>query len=442
MASRLVASRPRTIHRWTPSGRTCTTVAGVRRIGPDSLHGTSRRHSTSKAVDPLRLGQDTCDIGRAQPSLTDTLGWRGPGMPIEQTDHSSRRKRLRLWPGIAFAALLVCFHLAVPLLGPAGPPLRFLGGLVGGLLILLWWVFFSRAPWSERIGAIALMAVATLVTSRFLHISIGDPGKGPLFPILAIPATSVALVAWAVATARLSDRVRRASLIATICGRLFCLDAAAHRRLHRRRRVGASLAMDTEPGIPAAGTCNHTGDAGTRADNARRARSRVRTDVGAGDRPAVEPRPAPAATREPTSVAVPEEPDVTLAAWPGFRGPARDGVVRAVTIATNWEASPPVEMSASAGRPRLVVLCGPRRSALHPGTARRRGGRCVLQPAHRRADLAASRRRAVLGDGRRSRSARDTDARQRPRLHVRCDGNPQRSRRPEWSGRVVAQSRR
>jgi hypothetical protein len=125
------------------------------------------------------------------------------------------RKPLRLWPGIAFAALLVCFHLAVPLLGPAGPPLRFLGGLVGGLLILLWWLFFSRAPWSERIGAIALMAVATLVTSRFLHISIGDPGKGPLFPILAIPATSVALVAWAVATARLSDRVRRASLIAT-----------------------------------------------------------------------------------------------------------------------------------------------------------------------------------------------------------------------------------
>ena len=65
-------------------------------------------------------------------------------------------------------------------------------------------------------GAIALMAVALLVTSRFLHISIAGVGQGPLFPILAIPATSVALVAWAVATARLSRRLRRASLIATI----------------------------------------------------------------------------------------------------------------------------------------------------------------------------------------------------------------------------------
>ena len=89
-------------------------------------------------------------------------------MPIEHTDHSSRRKPLRLWPGIAFAALLGCFHLAVPLLGPAGPPLRFLGGIVAGLLILLWWLFFSRAPWSERIGAIGdeltHQSLETLVT--------------------------------------------------------------------------------------------------------------------------------------------------------------------------------------------------------------------------------------------------------------------------------------
>ena len=265
-------------------------------------------------------------------------------MPIEQTDHSSRRKPLRLWPGIAFAALLVCFHLAVPLLGPAGPPLRFLGGLVGGLLILLWWLFFSRAPWSERIGAIALMAVATLVTSRFLHISIGDPGKGPLFPILAIPATSVALVAWAVATARLSDRVRRASLIATIvaaCSAWMLLRIGGFTgdgglELHWRWTPSPEYRLQelaAKPGTPA--------PAPTKPDAPAPASERTSAPV---DRPAVEPRPATAATREPTSAAVPEEPQVTLAEWPGFRGPARDGVVRAVTIATNWEASPPVEM--------------------------------------------------------------------------------------------------
>jgi hypothetical protein len=27
-----------------------------------------------------------------------------------------------------------------------------LGGFVGGILAALWWLFFSRAAWSERLG--------------------------------------------------------------------------------------------------------------------------------------------------------------------------------------------------------------------------------------------------------------------------------------------------
>jgi len=265
-------------------------------------------------------------------------------MSTAQNSETTPRKPLRLWPGVVIVVLLVLFHLAIPFFGPAGPPLRFLGGLVGGLLILLWWLFFSRAPWSERIGAIALMAAALLVTSRFLHVSIAGAGQGPLFPILAIPATCVALVAWAVATARLSDRLRRASLIATIVAacsawmllRIGGVSGDGGLDLHWRWTPSPEdrlLALAATPGTPA--------PAPTKPDAPAPASERTSAPV---DRPAVEPRPETGATREPTSAAVPKEPHVALAEWPGFRGSARDGVVRGVTVATNWEASPPVEM--------------------------------------------------------------------------------------------------
>ena len=259
------------------------------------------------------------------------------------TSTPSSRRQLRLWPGIALAVLLLCFHLAVPLLGPAGPPLRFLGGLVGGLLILVWWLFFSRAPWSERIGAIALMAVGILVTSRFLHISIAGVGQGPLFPILAIPATSVVLVAWAAATARLSQGLRRASLIVTIlvaCGawtllRVGGITGDGRVELHWRwtpnpeDRVAELAASPTPPAA-----------APTKSD----APAPAPEPAAPVDRPAVNTPAETAATRDPASAPAATKPNVTVAEWPGFRGPDRNGVARAVKIATEWETSPPVQM--------------------------------------------------------------------------------------------------
>ena len=48
-----------------------------------------------------------------------------------------------------------------------------LGGVAGAALaIVVWWLFFSRAPWSERLGAIVLMIVALFATSRIVHASI------------------------------------------------------------------------------------------------------------------------------------------------------------------------------------------------------------------------------------------------------------------------------
>ena len=113
--------------------------------------------------------------------------------------------------------------------------------------------------------------------------------------------------------------------------------------------------------------------------------------------------------------------------------PRRAHQHRLVGVAAGRDVAP-------ADRTGLVVVRGPRRSALHAGAARRRRDRRLLPGLHRRAGVAASRPGPILGIERRRRSARDADAQQRSRLRVRRDRNPERARRrapAPWSGRAT-----
>src|SRR5438445_10662554 len=130
---------------------------------------------------------------------------------------STDRRPLRLWPGVVIVILQWLLRFVVPVVVPSALLYGLIGGIFGGgLAIVLWWVFFSRAPWSERLGAVGLMVAAMFATSRIIDKSIATGGEGMLFSILAIPAVSLAFVAWAVATRRLSDGPRRATMVATI----------------------------------------------------------------------------------------------------------------------------------------------------------------------------------------------------------------------------------
>src|SRR6202008_1296471 len=93
--------------------------------------------------------------------------------------------------------------------------------LVCAVALLLWWLFFSRAAWIERIGAIVLIAAGGFATRRVLDVSVASGAQGMLYLMLAMPVVCLALVAWAVATRRMSNGVRRAAMAAILfaaCG--------------------------------------------------------------------------------------------------------------------------------------------------------------------------------------------------------------------------------
>ena len=221
-----------------------------------------------------------------------------------ETDEPTRQKQLRLWPGVVIVVLQWLGRFGVPIVVPEAMQFGVMGGLFGGLAIVVWWAFFSRAPRSERWGAVVLMIVAMVATSRILHVSIATGGMGMTFSIYAIPVLSLAFVVWAVASRGLSERPRRVAMVATIL--LAC----------------GVWALVRTGGF----TCDFDNDFAWRW--AETAEERLLAQ--AGDKPTVLPS-APAAAE-------------TGADWPGFRGRDRAGIIRGVRIDTDWSASPPVEL--------------------------------------------------------------------------------------------------
>src|SRR5260370_10480524 len=139
------------------------------------------------------------------------------GMTSAQIDVPAKRKPLRLWPGVVLVALQWLAGFVLPFVVPEAMLYGMLGGILGGgLAVVLWWLFFSRARWSERVGGLVLMTIALVATSHVVHESIRNAAIGTMLPMFAIPVLSLALVCWAVASRRFSSGPRRASLVAAI----------------------------------------------------------------------------------------------------------------------------------------------------------------------------------------------------------------------------------
>jgi outer membrane protein assembly factor BamB len=251
---------------------------------------------------------------------------------------------LRLWPGVILAILLVVARYLVPVVAPdaeiAEKPLvvlAMISGVLLGMAIVVWWLFFSRAPWRERLAAVGLMIVGVAVTRIVVHESIRGGHMGMMLVLYSVPVLGLVLVAWAALTARMPDRLRRLTMVAAIVA------------------ACVPFALIRTGGVIGSGSELHWRWTPTPEDRLlSEAKAEPLVAPPSSAPPAVsEPPPAAVAPDKPVESAPPaakaESPapprrDEAAAEWPGFRGPNRDSVIRRVRIHTDWSASPPKEL--------------------------------------------------------------------------------------------------
>jgi hypothetical protein len=131
-------------------------------------------------------------------------------MSTLQTPDSFVRKPIRLWPGVAIVAIQWILRFIVPAVYADGILIGLLGAMAGGLGILIWWLFFSRAPWLDRIGGLVAIVAVYLATRPLLDVSIATGTQGMLFLILAIPFVCMAFVLSVATGRKLANGPRRA----------------------------------------------------------------------------------------------------------------------------------------------------------------------------------------------------------------------------------------
>ncbi len=216
----------------------------------------------------------------------------------------SQIKPLRIWPGVIIVIVQWLLRFVIPSLVPAAVAIGLFGGIICGIGILIWWIFFSRARRFERWAAPVLIIIALFIASKFIDKSIGTSMMGMMFVLYSVPVMSLAFVLWATFSHKLSRNLRHATMIATI------LVASGFWVLLR------SDGMDAEARHFFAWRWAQT--------------SEERLLAGAGNKAIITHLDSAAAAIE--------------TEWSGFRGTNRDGVIHGVSIGTNWKQSPPVEM--------------------------------------------------------------------------------------------------
>jgi outer membrane protein assembly factor BamB len=223
---------------------------------------------------------------------------------LKMKDESQKTRPLLVWPGIAIVMIQWFVRFILPEINPDVMIFGVIGGVVGGILLLIWWAFFSRARLLDRWLAVVIIIVSMLVTSQLLDKSIATSMMGMMYPMVSIPLISLAFVIWAVISRYFSFKHKRIIMVAVIVLssgfwvllRSNGMNGETHHDLAWRWSKSAEDRLLSKGADKMEDSSNVSQVAATEAE------------------------------------------------WPGFRGKHRDGIVNGVRILTDWMKNPPSEL--------------------------------------------------------------------------------------------------
>ena len=212
----------------------------------------------------------------------------------------------RVRPAIIIIALQWALWLLLPLLIPGDTitTISIFSGMLGGLAVLIWWLFLSRMPLLYRWVGFLVMCLSLFVLTRLADPSITTAYQGMMIYSYVIPTLSLGVVAWAIVAQKLNSVYRWLSMIAAI------LVSTGVWTLFRSEGITGSgkaeLAWRWSQSIEERFIAGETGQQFSNLPAA--------GDAGGS------------------------------LLWPGFRGADRNAVVHGMEIETDWDKNPPQEL--------------------------------------------------------------------------------------------------
>ena len=215
-------------------------------------------------------------------------------------------RSLRVWPAVLLIACLWGLRIIPGLFSDMSMPVMmasFMGPLVCAGLILLWWLFLSRALVKEKalgsIGLVVILAITTVLADKTIQ------GFGMVIYGVPLGMTGFAVALIVLARLQSTNRTWLALSVALVCFGYWSL-----------------VRIDEVRGdFETSHTCAWKPTAEDQFLQDLATRPREQTDIGA---------------MSPGSLADPE--------WPAFRGADRNGVQENIVLGEDWQAQPPREI--------------------------------------------------------------------------------------------------